>query len=116
MRVWLALGTALGLVGAGCLGVEVALYFRTAFYDVLTLGRLWSWIDDSGLHSVRAATADHGPWAEALLAGVLRLPAWAVAGVPAVLSVWAAWPAAAVTSAASGASEDGTSVSDATDP
>ena len=116
MRIWLAVGAVLALAGAGCLGAELVLYFRTASYDVLTLGRLWFWIDDSGLGAVRAAAADRGPWAEALLAGGLRLPGWAAAGVPAVLSVWAAWPSAASTSARSVDSEGGASVSDANDP
>jgi len=87
-----AAGWAAGLAAVVCLGFELALYYRTGTYEVLALGRVLSEIDPAAIVDLQEAATGHGPLVEALVTELLRLPAWALTGVPAVACVWAAAP------------------------
>ena len=92
MSVLRPIGWLLAAGAAAVLGSEVAAWLLTGSYEVQTLGRVWGALDPGGPAALGAATKAGPPWALRAAAEILRLPAWAVLGVPAVALVWAAGP------------------------
>lgn len=88
-------GWAFGLAALVCLGAEAFLFFTGGVYEVLTLGRVLADHAGSVLDAARATAAGHGPVVDALLAELLALPGWTVAGVPAAALLWASGRGAA---------------------
>ena len=87
-------GWLLAVAAFGCIGTETMLYFRDGTYEVLTLGRIWSEADRGSLLRVYDMLSERtrGDVPAGVFAGLLGLPGWALAGVPAVAALWAAGP------------------------
>jgi len=114
MTVLRWIGWLLAAGAAAALGSEAVAWLLTGSYEVQTLGRVWRALDPGGPAALAVAAETGPPWAYPLAATVLRLPAWAVLGVPAVALVWAA--GARRLRAAPAAPEAASSVSAPPDP
>lgn len=114
MNVLRWIGWLLAAGAAAALGIEATAWLLTGSYEVQTLGRVWRALAPGGPAALGAAAEAGPPWALPAAAEILRLPAWAVLGVPAVALVWAAGPRRV--RPAPGNPDDPSSVSAPSDP
>jgi hypothetical protein len=79
------------LLGAGFLaGAEFLQWMTSGNYDALTAHELWQDLHRASLHRAEVLmAAEFGRWAwDPAALSALRLPAWAILGVPALALMW----------------------------
>jgi len=90
----IARGIAIALLASAVVmgGWEVARWVATGSYKAISAGELWFAIDRGSLNLMQAVTQRYiAPWLwDPVVVAILKLPVWALLGVPGALVLWCA--------------------------